>query len=280
MSKNFRRCTIEGILLALLFITSASHAFEEIVPRYALVIGNANYSFSPLKNPINDANDMASKLESLRYQVTLATDQNPQQMRTIIEQFYASITEPDAISVFYYAGHAIQADNVNYLIPVNAQISTVELMTERALSFNTLLTQLRGAASQQNIIILDACRNNPFKVAKTTSTGRSLTNLDAKVVALSSGLAPIKAPTGTLIAYATEPGNIALDGRGDNGTYTSALLKYIDSSETAEELFKKVRKAVLRKTKNKQTPWEHSSLIDKFYFMPPSNEEIPDIISF
>lgn len=267
-------------LVSLLLFPNICLAFEEIVPRYALVIGNANYSFAPLKNPINDANDMANKLESLRYRVTLATDQNPQQMRAVIEQFYASITEEDAISVFYYAGHAIQADNINYLIPINAQISTVELMTERALSFNTLLAQLRGAASQQNVIILDACRNNPFKIAKSTGAGRSITNLDAKVVALSSGLAPIKAPTGTLIAYATEPGNIALDGRGDNGTYTSALLEYIDNSETAEELFKKVRKEVLLKTKNKQTPWEHSSLIEKFYFMPPSNEEIPDIIVF
>lgn len=273
---------ILSVLLSfcLLFFTSIAHAFEQVVPRYALVIGNANYQFSPLKNPINDATDMSEKLTDMRYKVTLAVDQSPEQMQAIVSEFYNSITEPDAISVFYYAGHGIQADNVNYLIPVNAEISSLASMQQQALSFNTILTQLGNAASQQNIIILDACRNNPFKIDESQSASRSLAIIDSSVATLSAGLAPIKAPSGTLIAYATEPGSIALDGKGNNGTYTSALLRYIDNSETAEVLFKKVRKAVLKKTKKRQTPWEHSSLIDKFYFMPPSNEEIPDIISF
>lgn len=268
-----RLTTVFTIVLTLvlsLFIPSISVAFERIVPRYALVIGNGSYKFSPLKNPANDAADMASTLRSLRYEVTVVVDQNPAQMRDTVTSFYNKIKQQDAISVFYYAGHAIQANNINYLIPVNAKITSYDSMKTEAFSINELLYALKRASSKQNIIILDACRNNPFKIK----------NVDNTLAALPKGLAPIEAPTGTLIAYATEPGNVASDGKGENGTYTSALLRHITQSETAEALFKKVRKDVLSSTSNRQTPWEHSSLVEKFYFMPPSNEEIPDIIGF
>jgi len=265
--------------ILILFSTSV-FSYEEVLPRYALIIGNANYTFSPLKNPLNDANDMASTLRALRYDVTVALNQNPDQLRQSVSRFYNSIKEHNAISLFYYAGHAIQSNNVNYLIPVNANITSFERMKSQALSVNKVLTALKQSPSNQNIIILDACRNNPFEVNSDRKNKRSLVINDEKLLNLPHGLAPVEAPTGTLIAYATEPGNTAADGKGSNGTYTSALLRHIRKSETAEALFKEVRKDVLEVTRNRQTPWEHSSLIEKFYFMPPSNEEIPDIVSF
>ncbi|MDH5393226.1 MAG: caspase family protein [Gammaproteobacteria bacterium] len=281
------RCTLTdskylpGLALFFLFLISTkAYSYEDILPRYALVIGNSNYAFSPLKNPLNDARDMAKKLRALRYEVTPAYDLNSAQIRQTVASFYKKIKTSNAISLFYYAGHAIQSNNVNYLIPVNAGISNYALLQKQAFSVNELLQAIKTSASQQNIIILDACRNNPFEKTTANKNKRTLAISDKKLLTLPSGLAPIEAPSGTLIAYATEPGNVASDGSGNNGTYTAALLKHIAKSETAEALFKKVRRDVLKASQQRQTPWEHSSLIEKFYFLPPSNEEIPDIVGF
>ena len=264
----------------LMLTSSTVYSYEAVVPRYALIIGNANYQFSPLKNPVNDAKEMAATLKSLRYKVTVALDTDPTQIRKTVLEFYNSVKEKDAISLFYYAGHAMQSNNINYLIPVNAGITSFSRMTTQALSINELLSALRQAASRQNIIILDACRNNPFRPESTNAKNRESLITDKSLLELPGGLAPVEAPTGTLIAYSTEPGNVASDGAGKNGTYTAALLKYITKAETAESLFKRVRKDVLAATDNRQTPWEHSSLIEQFYFIPPSNKEVPDIVSF
>lgn len=275
----FYRCRYL-LFCCLAFNSSLGHAYEEVLPRYALIIGNSNYQFSPLKNPANDASDMADMLGDLRYKVTTALNQNPEQLRHTVKKFYRSIQEKNAISLFYYAGHAIQADGINYLIPVNAGITSYEKMKQQSVSLNQIFSAVKQAPSKQNILILDACRNNPFKPLQGNKKSRGISINDSKLLNISSGLAPVEAPTGTLIAYATEPGNTASDGNGKNGTYTSALLRHIGKAETAEALFKEVRKDVLDATDDKQTPWEHSSLIEKFYFMPPSNEEIPDIVSF
>lgn len=257
-----------------------SFAYESVLPRYALVIGNSEYKFSPLKNAANDARDMAAVLGRLRYDVSLLLNKEPDALRQGVYDFFNNIKEPDAITLVYYAGHAIQADNVNYLIPVNAGITSFEKMKDVSFSIDELLRVLKHSISKQNVIILDACRNNPFKAASSKDKSRGLVVADEKLMSLGSGLAPVEAPRNTLIAYATEPGNTASDGKGKNGVYTAALLRYIEVSETAEALFKKVRKDVLASTRYRQTPWEHSSLTEKFYFIPPSNEEIPDIIGF
>jgi len=246
-------------------------AYNESLPRYALVIGNGHYDLAPLKNPANDAKDIAEKLRKLRYRTTLATNLNPQQFRETVAEFYDSIAESNAVSVFYYAGHGVQMRNTNYLIPVEVAIDNPAQLIANAFPISELLTALTDSASEQNIIILDACRNNPFKQTKKTTS---------HLMELQQGLAPAEAPPGTLIAYATEPGNVAEDGRGRNGTYTMALLRHITKSETAEELFKKVRKDVLSATDNRQTPWEHSSLLETFYFAPPKNKKIPNILNF
>lgn len=246
-------------------------AYNEALPRYALVIGNSHYDFAPLKNPANDAKDIAEKLRKLRYTTTLATDLSPQQFRETVAEFYNSIAQSNAVSVFYYAGHGVQMRNTNYLIPVEVAIDNPTELIDNAYSISELLTALTDSSSEQNIIILDACRNNPFKQRR---------NVTPQLTELQQGLAPVEAPPGTLIAYATEPGNVAEDGRGRNGTYTKALLRHITKSETAEELFKKVRKDVLKATNNRQTPWEHSSLLETFYFAPPKNKKIPNIVNF
>jgi uncharacterized caspase-like protein len=132
-----------------------------------------------------------------------------------------------------------------------------------------LFTEINKSNDLQNIIILDACRNNPFENNTVADNGN-----------MASGLAPIKAPSNTLIAFATEPGGVAADGRSNNGVYTKHLLKHIDKQISVEELFKKVRTGVAKETRNKQIPWEHSSLLSEVFFSPPKNRDIPDLVIF
>lgn len=261
------------VVLALLFSVQAA-AYEKPVPRYALVIGNANYGFASLPNTANDATDMAAALEALDYKVTLAFDLNPEKMATVVQAFYHQIDSEDAIAIFYYAGHAIQLNNTNYLIPIDADISDLNSLELNAFSMDQLLYSIKISPSQQNVIVLDACRDNPFQ------QDGSETGAESDIFKLSGGLAPLEAPYNTLVAYATEPGNIASDGTGRNGTYTKALLEYISESMPAAELFRKVRNTVIKATNKQQIPWEHSSLTQEFYFGPPVNRAIGDIISF
>ena len=269
--RNLQRLLQLLIPVAALLYQPSSYAYDESLPRYALVIGNSNYDFAPLKNPVNDARDVAKNLQKLRYKTTLATDLNPEQFRQTVAEFYRSIVEDNAVSVFYYAGHGIQLQNTNYLIPVDVPIQSPKELIDSAYSINNLITELEQSLSDQNIIILDACRNNPFRKTATVT---------AQLREIQAGLALVEPPPSTLIAYATEPGNVAEDGRGRNGTYTRALLRHFTRSETAEELFKKVRKDVLQATNNRQTPWEHSSLLETFYFAPPKNKKIPNVVNF
>ena len=266
----FRYCFT---ILALMVSTQVL-AYEKTVPRYALVIGNANYGFSALPNTVNDATDIAAALEALDYRVTLAFDLKPEKMGKVVRNFYQQITSDEAIAIFYYAGHAIQLDNTNYLIPVGAEISDLDSLELNAFSMDQLLYSIKISPSKQNVIVLDACRDNPFQSDEFESGS------DTGIRQLSGGLAPLEAPSNTLVAYATEPGSIASDGKGRNGTYTKALLKHISKSIPAAELFRKVRNDVIKMTNKKQIPWEHSSLTQEFYFGPPVNQAISDIVSF
>ena len=267
MQKHSLNKLIQLSLLLFFFIPGTVSAAKDT--RYALVIGNASYANAPLANPLNDAQDIAQKLKLLNFEVDMYLDIGKNNLPKVIAKFYNRINDRDAVSIFYYAGHAIQSNNNNYLIPVDSIIKNLQSLESEAYSFNQLLGNMHMARSRTNIVILDACRNNPFTDPGTDNTPPP-----------NSGLAPIDAPPGTFIAYATEPGKVAKDGSGRNGTYTKYLLKYLDLPVGIEKMFKTVRAAVMQETGNHQVPWEHSSLYRDFLFKRDEASEVPNLPSF
>lgn len=220
--------------------------------RLALVIGNGSYTNSPLRNPVNDASDVARELKTLGFEVLSYTNLNQNEMKRAVREFGKKLKDNGGIGLFYYAGHGVQVKGVNYLIPVDAQAGSEEEVEYESVEAGFVLAQMEAAGNSLNIVILDACRNNPF--------ARSYRSAD-------KGLAQMNAPSGTLIAYSTAPGSVAADGTGENGVYTAELLKQMKMPNLSiEDVFKQVRIAVRSQTQNKQTPWESSSLIGNFYF--------------
>ena len=226
--------------------------------RIALVIGNGAYTnVPPLKNPPNDARDMAATLKVLGFSVSSAIDADQRTMKRLIREFGQQL-KSGGQGLFYYAGHGVQMRGRNYLIPANADITSETDVEDQAVDLNLVLGLMDEAQNGLNIVILDACRNNPF-----TRSFRSA----------GSGLAQVDAPTGTLIAYATSPGRVASDGQGRNGLYTSELLSQMRvTGISVEEMFKRVRAGVQRQTSGQQVPWESSSLVGNFYFASQSAE--------
>lgn len=219
--------------------------------RIALVIGNAAYKDAPLKNPVNDAKDMAATLRRLGFDVIEKTNVSQKDINRSISQFGEKLRS-DTVALFYYAGHGIQVKGKNYIIPIDARITGEATVRAEAVDVDTVMDQL--AISPMNIVILDACRNNPFE-RKFRSTG--------------GGLAQMDAPKGSLIAYATAPGKTAADGDSRNGLYTQELLKHIQTPGLPlEAVFKRVRNGVMAASGDAQTPWEASSLTGDFFFRP------------
>lgn len=220
--------------------------------RTALVIGNGSYADSPLKNPVNDATDIAATLKSLGFEVFSYTNLDQNAMKKAIRDFGAKLRAKGGVGMFYYAGHGVQVKGTNYLIPVSAQVNTEEEVEYESVEVGLVLAQMEAARNNMNIVILDACRNNPF--------ARSYRSAE-------KGLASIDAPSGTFLAYATAPGSVASDGAGRNGLYTQELLKSMKTSGLSiENVFKRVRISVRNATQDKQTPWESSSLTGEFFF--------------
>jgi uncharacterized caspase-like protein len=250
-------------------ITSPVKADEDSLTRFALVIGNQNYEVSPLRNSLNDASAISDMLTDLGFRVFNAEDADAKTMKAVINDFYdvaRNHGSNNKLAVVYYAGHAIQINHANYLIPLNIEFDSEETFVSSLYNLSDLFRHMQNSPGLQNIVILDACRDNPFEGS-----------FDSGV---SQGLAPVKAPAGTLIAFATEPGGVASDGRGRNGVYTKHLLRYLNESIAVEEIFKKVRTGVAKDTKNRQIPWEHSSLLSDVYFSPPKNKNLPNIVVF
>ncbi len=226
--------------------------------RTALVIGNANYAAGALRNPANDAEAMAKTLTSLSFEVTLRQNLDQKQMKREIESFGQKLRKSGGVGLFYFAGHGVQVNGHNYLIPVDASIQNQSQVEYEAVDMGEVLNQMDWAKNRMNIVIIDACRDNPF-----AQSFRSL----------SLGLASVLAPTGTLIAYSTAPGSVANDGAGQNGIYTGELIKaMVQPGLQLEDVFKRVRLAVSDATGGKQVPWESSSLIGDFYFIPQLHE--------
>lgn len=226
--------------------------------RIALVMGNSNYQDSnvnKLKNPVNDATDIANKLESLGFTVIRSLDQTKRGMETAIYEFGKKAMNYDA-ALFYYAGHGIGCNGENYLIPIDADMPDEVAVKYNCTNTNLVLDMMEQAHVQMKIVILDACRNNPF----TRSWNRSVSG---------SGLNIMNAPKGTFIAFSTGPGDVAQDGNGRNSPYTTALLQTLDiPGLKITDFFQEVLEKVATETKEQQIPWTSGSFRGKFYFNP------------
>lgn len=220
----------------------------------ALVIGNSAYTAAgSLKNPTNDAEDIATRLEALGFSVIKETDCTFKDMDRALKKFKKSL-EGNDIGLFFFAGHGMQIEGENYLAAVDTDVSEEIEAKHSSLALNRVIETMEKTATSTNIIILDACRDNPYERAWHRSTAMR-------------GLAPVYAPKGTIIAYATSPGQVAQDGSGRNGAYTAALLKHIDTPDCSlEAMFKRVRNTLSAATKQKQISWEHTSLSGEFFF--------------
>jgi len=245
---------VKRLLFLFITVLLVSNAITQ-EKRLALVIGNSNYSHGgTLANPQNDADAISKKLINLGFNVLSHKNLDQKSMQQIIDDFGIMLKHYD-VGLFFYAGHGIQAKGINYLIPVDADIKTESDVEYNCVKADRLLAKMEDAGSKVNIIILDACRDNPFERQWTRSTtGR--------------GLAFMNSPVGTLIAYSTAPGTTASDGYEDNSPYTSALISYLDQPDiTVLQMFQYVRKDVREKTDNQQIPWESTSLEGNFYFV-------------
>jgi uncharacterized caspase-like protein len=218
--------------------------------RIALVIGNSAYSSGPLKNPVNDATDMAATLKKLGFKVVLKKNANLETMEGAIEEF-GNRLKKGGVGLFYYAGHGVQVNGINYLIPIGAKINKESDVRFKAFDAGRILAEMENANNGLNIVLLDACRDNPF--------GKSFRSSSRGLAIVSS------APTGIFISYSTSPGQVARDGDGRNSPYTSALLQYMQQpGMPINDVFMKIRQNVRKSTG--QTPWELSSLEGNFYF--------------
>jgi uncharacterized caspase-like protein len=260
---HFSKCQFGILLLCLAGSALAAERQLQIAPkmlapggekRIALVIGNSAYKSSPLRNPVNDARAIARALADTGFKVLVIEDATQTTMRRAIRAFGDQLAI-GGVGVFYYAGHGMQVRGRNYLIPVNADIEREDEVEDQAVDANVVLAKMDSAKNSLNLMILDACRNNPFMRAFRSSA---------------QGLAQMDAPSGTLVAFATAPGSVAADGEGANGVYTKHLLANISKPGLpVEQLFKQVRIGVTRETRDRQVPWESSSLKGDFFFVAP-----------
>ena len=242
------------IVMIVCTIAGAVASPAEAARRLALVIGNGDYTVGPLDNPTNDASLMASTLEATGFEVTLLQDLGYRDLQRAVVRFGRDLAAAgeDTVGLVYYAGHAVQASGENYLIPTDADIQDELDLDIQSLQVSILMKSLERAGNRLNLVVLDACRNNPFKAMSRSGT---------------RGLAKVDAPKGTLLAYSTSPGAVATDGSGRNSPYTKALARMIrEPGVPVEQVFKKVRIAVMEATGNQQVPWESSSLTGEFVF--------------
>jgi len=222
--------------------------------RLALLIGNSAYEHGGvLKNPVNDAYAMKQALSQIGFEVLEHFNLDEGEMKQAIDEFGMKLRNYD-VGLFFYAGHGIQANGENFLIPVEVNLMSQQQVEYDCVEAARVLAHMDASGASVNIVILDACRNNPFERSWSRSTS-------------GQGLAFMKAPTGTLVAYATSPGSVASDGMGVNGLYTEAILENILIPELSIlEMFQNVRNSVNERSNFQQTPWESTSLVGNFYF--------------
>ncbi len=241
---------IAFLLLLLLVCAMNVHSGQK---RIALVVGNSDYKNSPLKNPLNDARDMAAHLQSLGFSVTKLINADKRAMDQAIRMFAKKLNQQGSIGLFYFAGHGLQVNNQNYLVPIAAQIENESDVPYETIDVGRILAKMDYAQNSLNLVVLDACRNNPYS--------RSFRSVNR-------GLALIRPAIGTLILYATEPGNVAADGKGKNGLFTEKLMAAMtEPGVKVQDVFQNTANAVNSASQGKQTPWSEGTIIGaNFYF--------------
>lgn len=248
---------LAAILLTLGFLSVCSgsaHAANIVQQRVALVIGNSDYESVPLRNPVNDARAMAQALREVGFEVLHLENASRNVMQDAIQTLGRKLSQGQGVGVFYFAGHGVQSDGRNFLIPVNSGLQNESDLPRLSVDAADVLQSMEAANNSLNIVILDACRNNPFKKFRGLARG---------------GLAAMQAPKGSLIAFATSPGAVASDGAGSNGVYTKYLLDNLRTPGIqVEQMFKRVRSGVIAETENQQIPWETTSIQGDFMFAP------------
>ena len=241
------------VLIASFFVASQARADSSASKgrRVALVIGNAAYRTAPLRNTGNDAGDISRELSRLGFEVTLRKNLSRRALRQAVREFGERARRAE-VALFFFAGHGVQVKGVNFLVPVDAELESEADVEGQSVDANHVLETMESSGAAVRIMILDACRNNPF-----ASSSRSF----------SRGLAAMQATAGTLIAFATSPGAMASDGAGRNGVYTKNLVASLrDPNTDILKVFQRVRANVIRETEGRQVPWESTSLTGDFFF--------------
>ena len=255
-----------SLLLSLIFFLP-NLSFSTPEQRLALLIGNSHYTHGgSLPNPVNDVRAMAKVLEGLGFTVLKYENCSQKSMKRAMDRFGRRLKGKD-VGLFFYAGHGVQVNGHNYLLPVDAKLDGENDAEYDCVRAGRILAKMEAAGSRTNIVILDACRDNPFE--RSWRRGEK-----------GSGLAFMNAPSGSLIAYSTAPGKTALDGGGRNSPYTSALLKNIETPNiTVLQMFQRVRATVMRQSDKKQIPWESTSLRGDFYFKEGRSINVEDKVN-
>lgn len=250
------------ILASLAALPNSARAGRVEMPekRSALVFGNADYPAATLKNPVRDARLLSSTLIDLGFHVSLSENAGLTTMRESLRRWLVASADAD-VRAFYYAGHGVQYRGSSYLIPVDAVLEAEDEIVSKAFNLQDLISRLSRTERGVNFVILDACRADPK--ALLTQVTRRTRSLEPPI---SSGLAPVPAPRGTVISYSTSPGSLAADGLDSpNSVFTRALAEQMRKPGVPiETVFKRVRMAVMRATRNAQVPWETSSLVGDF----------------
>ena len=251
--RNLVRCCLLLVGLMLGLLAQWAHAQSE--PRLALLIGNSSYKSSPLANPVNDLRLMEKVLSEVGFTVIKAENASIRDMRRLVRDFGDKLKASGGVGLFYFAGHGVQVRGENFLVSTDSDIRNEDEVPDDSVNASVILEKMQGAGNRMNIVILDACRNNPFAVRSRSA---------------SAGLATMNAPSGSVVAYSTAPGSVASDGPGSNGLYTMHLANVIrQPGVSIEEVFKQVRTAVRKDSGNQQTPWENTALEGQFFFRPP-----------
>jgi hypothetical protein len=256
------------ILLALFVSALGWPEAAQAQKRVALVVGNSAYTHTPaLGNPRNDAADVAAELARFGFEVVEGYDLDKAAFDRTVRTFAAALQNADA-GVFFYAGHAIQVNGQNYLVPIDAELSAAAALDFEMVRLD-LVQRTMESQARTNILFLDACRDNPLMRNLARSMGTRSTSIG-------QGLASVEAGVGTLISFSTQPGNVALDGGGRNSPFAGALVRNMrQSKDDLSTLLIAVRNDVMKATANKQIPWEHSSLTGRFYFNPSAPSATP-----